>query len=200
MREARGVVEMAERGYFGSIGLSHGEPAPAELGAVDEPYRRARRYDGLDRRADWPEEAPSRRRHRHRHHGPPLPFFLLFIFFGVAHFGPVVAVLALAMVTAALVFTAVTLIGHTAAPALRHVSWGALGGSRPNRLAPSPARYAPADLRLPGSGLAAHGPEAYRQGLLDVLKERYVRGEIALAEYEARVAQVVRDPSVKHLG
>jgi hypothetical protein len=200
VREARGVVDVTEREYFGSIGLPMGEPVPAEASAADEPYWRARRYDRLGRRADWPEDVPGRRRRRHRHHGPPLPFFLLFIFFGVSHLGPLVPVLVLAMLTAALVVTAVALFSQTAIPALRYFSSGALGGSRADRLAPPAARYSPADLGLPGPAAAAQGPDAYRQGLLDVLKERYVRGEIALAEYEVRVAQVVRDPSVKHLG
>jgi hypothetical protein len=39
----------------------------------------------------------------------------------------------------------------------------------------------------------------YRRRLLDVLKDRYVRGEITLEEFEARAAQIARDPSARHL-
>jgi uncharacterized membrane protein len=43
------------------------------------------------------------------------------------------------------------------------------------------------------------GQSLYRDRLLEVLKERFVRGEITLAEYERRVTQVIRDPSARHL-
>jgi len=125
---------------------------------------------------------------------------LLFILFGMAHMGLIMAALILAMMTAALVVTAIALIGHAAAPALREFSSRAVGGSRRDRLNGRPTRYSPSDLRLPGPAYSAAGPDVYRQQLLEVLKDRFVRGEIALSEYEARVAQVIRDPSVKHLG
>jgi uncharacterized membrane protein len=141
--------------------------------------------------------------HRHWRHGPPLPFFLIFVFFGVASLPAILGVLMLAALSLALMVAAVVLITQGALPLLRE--WFApappaaprvRGEYRRSRDALT-TRYSSADLRLPGPAL---GTDAYRQRLLDVLKERYVRGEIALAEFEARVTQVVRDPSVKHLG
>ena len=109
-------------------------------------------------------------------------------------------VLVLALLTAALVVTTSVLLSHAATPAVRGCSSRALPGSPSARLDGLPSRYAPADLRLPGPALSAAGPAADRQRLLEVLKARFVRGELALSEYEARVAQVIRDPSVRHLG
>jgi hypothetical protein len=106
----------------------------------------------------------------------------------------------LAMMTAALVVTAIVLLSHAAAPALDRCSARALRGSQRDRLHGRPSRYSPAELRLPGPALGAVGPDAYRQRLLEVLKARFVRGEMALSEYEAHVSQVIRDPSAKHLG
>jgi hypothetical protein len=114
--------------------------------------------------------------------------------------GLAMTALVLALLTAALAVPAIVLLSHAAAPALRGCASRALRGSpsaRPNGL---PSRYSPADLCLPGPALSAVGAAAHRQRLLDVLKARFVRGELALSEYEARVAQVIRDPSVKHLG
>jgi uncharacterized membrane protein len=118
------------------------------------------------------------------------------VFFGLTHMALFMGVILLATLTAALVVTAVVLATQVAVPALR--GWSSqtvrtMSGRRRDRLH---TRYSSADLRLPGPAL---GPDAYRQRLLEVLKERYVRGEIALAEFEERATQIVRDPSVKHL-
>lgn len=144
--------------------------------------------------------------HRHWRHGPPLPFFLIFVFFGVASLPAIMGVLMLAALSMALMVAAVVLVTHGALPLLRE--WFApaapaapatprMRGEYRRSRDSLTTRYSSADLRLPGPALST---DAYRQRLLDVLKERYVRGEIALAEFEARVTQVVRDPSVKHLG
>jgi hypothetical protein len=70
----------------------------------------------------------------------------------------------------------------------------------PVAAAPAPAPLA-APYRLSGGALAAaDGLDLYRRRLLDVLKERYVRGQISLAEFEASAARIARDPSARHLG
>jgi hypothetical protein len=57
-----------------------------------------------------------------------------------------------------------------------------------------------APYRLSGGALAARdGLDLYRKRLLEVLKERYVGGQISLAEFEARAGRIVRDPSARHL-
>jgi hypothetical protein len=59
---------------------------------------------------------------------------------------------------------------------------------------------APAPYRLSGGTLAAtDGPDLYRKRLLEVLQQRYVRGEISLSEFEARAGRIARDPSARHL-
>jgi hypothetical protein len=123
-----------------------------------------------------------------------------FLLVGALAMGLMTAALVLALLTAALVVPTAVLLSHAATPALRGCSSRALQGSPRARLNGLPSRYSPADLCLPGPALGAVGPAAYRQRLLDVLKARFVRGEMALSEYEARVAQVIHDPSVKHLG
>jgi uncharacterized membrane protein len=119
---------------------------------------------------------------------------------GALAFGLVVAALVLTVLTAAFVVTTMVLLSQAAPPVLRGGASPALRGRQRARLNAGTSRYSPADLGLPGPALSAVGPAAYRQRLLDVLKARFVRGEIALAEYEARVAQVIRNPSVTHLG
>jgi hypothetical protein len=67
---------------------------------------------------------------------------------------------------------------------------------------PAPAPVLPAaPYRLSGGALAAaDGLDLYRRRLLEVLKERYVRGQISLAEFEASATLIARDPSARHLG
>jgi hypothetical protein len=57
-----------------------------------------------------------------------------------------------------------------------------------------------APYRLSGGSLAARdGLDLYRKRLLEVLKERYVGGQISLADFEARAGRIARDPSARHL-
>src|SRR4051812_15726124 len=108
VREVRGLVNVTGGGNFGAFGPYAGAVLPAELGALNEPSWRDRQYGRRRQRENWPADAPG---HwwRHRHHGPSFPLFLFFIFFAVAHMGLFVAALALAVMTAALVVTAIVL-------------------------------------------------------------------------------------------
>ena len=144
-------------------------------------------WAAMDRRAWKQARREWRRQHRSRHVHFPLPLILLLVFFGVTHIGAIVGLVMLMALTIALCVAGVVLTTRVAIPMLRSAF---LSADTPVAM-PAPARPV---LAVPA------GPHAYRQQLLDVLKDRYVRGEITLAEYETRVGQVVRDPSVRHLG
>jgi hypothetical protein len=65
---------------------------------------------------------------------------------------------------------------------------------------PGVMEAARAPYRLSGGSLAARdGLDLYRMRLLEVLKERYVGGQISLADFEARAGRIARDPSARHL-
>jgi hypothetical protein len=65
---------------------------------------------------------------------------------------------------------------------------------------PDVLQAAGAPYRLSGGALAARdGLDLYRKRLLEVLKDRYVGGQISLAEFEARAGRIARDPSARHL-
>jgi hypothetical protein len=72
------------------------------------------------------------------------------------------------------------------------------------RQAPAPRGVADpyrAPYRLSGGALAAvDSHDLYRLRLLDVLKDRYVKGQISLDDFEARATRIARDPSARHLG
>ena len=160
-------------------------------------HRREHLGDRWDspRGEDWDDQdyrRARRSRHRHWRHGPPLPLLILFFVFAATHMAAIIGAVFLATLTAALVVGAILLARYGATEGMRYLA-ARRSRSRNRSLA---AHRAPADRRL--SPVVA-GPTAYRQQLLEVLKDRYVRGEIALAEFEERVAQVVRDPSAKHL-
>jgi hypothetical protein len=75
------------------------------------------------------------------------------------------------------------------------------GGTLPRR-APAAGIVDPAmaPYRLSAGALAAvDGHDRYRMRLLDVLKERYVKGQISLDDFEARATRIARDPSARHL-
>ena len=68
------------------------------------------------------------------------------------------------------------------------------------RRSPGVMEAARAPYRLSGRSLAARdGLDLYRKRLLEVLKERYVGGQISLADFEARAGRIARDPSARHL-
>jgi hypothetical protein len=55
--------------------------------------------------------------------------------------------------------------------------------------------------RLSAGALAAvDGHDLYRKRLLDILKARYIKGQISLEDFEARATRIARDPSARHLG
>ncbi len=138
--------------------------------------------------------------HRH-HHGPWLPFFLFFAFlaFGSGPLLMMAGMLLFTLLVVALVAGGALLAGYVLMPAAQQLV-AALTGRASRQLIP---RSAGSTVSLPRYGAApavVAGADAYRRRLLDVLKERYVRGEITLAEFERRAGEVARDPSVRHLG
>ncbi len=144
-------------------------------------------------RDDRDDRHGHRGRHRHHwHHGPPLPLLILFFVFAATHMATILGAVFLATITVALIVGAVLLARYGATEGMRYLA-SRRSRSRAGRIAAH--RAAPHRRLAP-----AAGPTSYREQLLDVLKDRYVRGEIALAEFEERVTQVVRDPSAKHLG
>jgi hypothetical protein len=141
--------------------------------------------------------------HRH-HHGPWFPFLLFFAFmaFGGGSLLMIAGMLLFTLLVVALVAGSVLLVSYVLAPAVQQLV-ATLTMGRSQRLAAAPATSAGSAASLPGYGTAlvgASGKEVYRRRLLDVLKERYVRGEITLAEFEQRAGEIARDPSVRHLG
>jgi hypothetical protein len=144
-----------------------------------------------------------RRYHAHAHGGGwILPLILLTLFAGVgAHV--IMGLVILLLVMGALALGAV-MTGLVLARVVQAVFAPAATRSLPQRRrqpepAPVPAPLG-APYRLSGGTLAAaDGLDLYRRRLLDVLKERYVRGQISLAEFEASATLIARDPSARHL-
>ena len=139
-------------------------------------------------------------RHWHRHrHGFGFPFLPLFLFFAFANgalfVGAVMAALSLVLFVA----TAVLVVRSVAIPVVQSIIASLADLPAAPRLARRRAPV-PAPRPAPAFPSVASGPATYRQQLLDILKERFVRGELTIAEFEERAAQVVRDPTVRHLG
>ena len=44
---------------------------------------------------------------------------------------------------------------------------------------------------------ATIGQTEFRRGLIELLKERYVRGDLTMAEYESRVRHILLDPALR---
>jgi hypothetical protein len=137
----------------------------------------------------------------HGHGGVWLPLVLLFLFISFTSVWVLFALLLAALVVATMAlgaYAAGTLIGS-----IVRVLMPGNAGTGKRRMPPpaAPARIpAPAPYRLSGGTLAAtEGPDLYRKRLLEVLQERYVRGEISLSEFEARAGLIARDPSARHL-
>ena len=145
----------------------------------------------------WAEEMASaawrggrqwrRHRHWHRHHrGPWLPLAIFFTIFALTHgaiLGPLFMMAIAFIVVSAVVRTVIRQVMAES---------GRMRGELPR---PPQRVFATSRNESP-----ILGPNEYRQRLLDVLKDRYVRGEITVAEFEERARQIVREPSARHLG
>ncbi|MGH2371068.1 MAG: hypothetical protein ACRDI2_23065 [Chloroflexota bacterium] len=157
--------------------------------------------------ADAAEAVQYRHDHLARgHHGPFLPLFPFAVVFLIVAFGSglaLIGALLLAGLLAVLVINVAMLGRFVAGPSSTatlpdHV----VPPARPrDRLSAAVVPGSRTSGRItPGGPLAgAGGQNLYRQRLLDVLKDRYVRGEITLAEFETRAGQIARDPSARHL-
>jgi uncharacterized membrane protein len=145
-----------------------------------------------------------RRYHAHAHGGGwILPLILLTLFAGV--FAQVVMGLVIVLLVMAAMAFAAVMTGLVLARIVQAVFAPAATRSLPQRRRkpqPAPAPVLPAaPYRLSGGALAAaDGLDLYRRRLLEVLKERYVRGQISLAEFETGATLIARDPSARHLG
>ena len=140
----------------------------------------------------------------HGHGGVWVPLILLFLFVSFTGFWVLFALLFAAMVVATVALGAYA-VGTLVGTVFRVLLPGSTGYAR--RQVPPPAvpaapvqLPAPAPYRLSGGTLAAtDGPDLYRKRLLEVLQQRYVRGEISLSEFEARAGRIARDPTARHL-
>jgi hypothetical protein len=137
----------------------------------------------------------------HGHGGVWLPLVLLVLFISFTGFWALFMLLFAALVVATVALGAYA-VGTLIGGVFRVLMPGSVGAGK-RRMPPpeAPLRIpAPAPYRLSGGTLAATGgPDLYRKRLLEVLQERYVRGEIALSEFEARAGLIARDPSARHL-
>jgi hypothetical protein len=137
----------------------------------------------------------------HGHGGIWLPLVLLFLFVSFTGFWALFTLLFVALFAATVALGAYA-VGSLIARVLRVVLPGSMEGAAPSLTRPTaPIRLAaPAPYRLSSGSLAATGgPDLYRKRLLEVLQQRYVRGEISLSEFEARAGRIARDPSARHL-
>ncbi|MBI3970474.1 MAG: SHOCT domain-containing protein [Chloroflexi bacterium] len=127
---------------------------------------------------------------------PIVPLAIGFAFFTLVGSTVLFSLLLLAAVVAATIGVAV-LLARVLLPLLHSVFV-----DRPHAPRVAPPRFSS---RLARDGVApmgmarVPGPRPYQRELLELLKERFVRGEITVAELERRAAQIVRDPSVRHL-
>jgi hypothetical protein len=139
-----------------------------------------------------------RRQRRHEHHFPFFPLALVFFLFVFLNAELIVAALFALAICAAIV----ALFAFAVSPSLAGKAGQALGAGTGRLRESWRSNAAPA---APAPGVSANAssiaaPQAgYRERLLDLLKERYVRGEITLGEFELRASEIVRDPSVRHL-
>ena len=152
----------------------------------------------------WPEGRTYVRHHRAHACGGGwiLPLILLTVF-AAAGAQVILGFLFLALVMATVAFGAViagTMLARVVQALFAPATLPPLP-SRGRRREPPTAAPALSPYRLSGGTLAAaDGLDLYRRRLLDVLKERYVRGQISLSEFEAGATLIARDPSARHLG
>jgi uncharacterized membrane protein len=154
----------------------------------------------------------------HRRHRPHLvfaPFLFLgplpLIAFGVAGLVGVSMVFALAMLLVGVVFSAA--IAAAVLGAMGFVAWQLarfvvprLAGveTHPRRMRGGAAHATqrrvavetPVDALRRRYAAGEIGQAAFRRGLVDLLKERYVRGDLTLDEFESRVRHVYQDPAL----
>jgi hypothetical protein len=154
----------------------------------------------------WPDGRVHVRHHRvhvHAHGGGWILPLILLTVFAAASAQVILGFLFLALVMAAVAFGAViagTMLARVVQALFAPATLPPLParGRRREPAVPAPALT---PYRLSGGTLAApDGLDLYRRRLLDVLKERYVRGQISLAEFEACATLIARDPSARHLG
>ena len=147
----------------------------------------------------------------------PLPLVLMpFGFLGLGVAGVVVLAVGLAVVAtvAALVFSAALvagifgMLGFVTWQVVRHAVPGLRVRSRERRSRRRDARdggdriitmrsETPVDVLRRRYAAGEIGQTAFRHQLAELLKERYVRGDLTLAEFEVRVQHLYRDPALQ---